>query len=49
MRGGRGYSDHYRDYRDCLNYGLCLGSSVLNEDEDMFDYDGTEYCSDYVW
>ena len=40
-----------RDYRDCLDYGLCLGSAggVLEEDEDVFDYDGTEYCSDYVW
>jgi hypothetical protein len=56
MRSGAGmpersYRDCYRDYRDCLDYGLCLESAggVLEEDEDKFDYDGTEYCGDYVW
>lgn len=47
----RDYRKCYREYCDCLEYGRCLGSAggTLGEDEDMFDYDGTEYCSDYVW
>ncbi|KAL1907268.1 hypothetical protein Sste5344_006900 [Sporothrix stenoceras] len=45
------FRECYREYRDCLEYGRCLGSAggTLRENEDMFDYDGTEYCSDYVW